>query len=83
MSVEITQVTSALLEFRQGNSDKMYAAIVLKFGDLGYKVHFKYGKRHAMHNTYLEPAEPTHYGDAMLIYQKMIDKKIKKGYRLL
>ena len=67
------------LEYRDGNSDKMYIAIIHKIGD-GYKVEFKYGKRYQVGNSSFKPNEPVPYGEVLGMYNEQIQKKRKKGY---
>jgi len=69
------------LEYRDGGSDKLYTAMMYKGTDERYYVLFTYGKRYGYQNRVEKHFhEGVPYGEALGIYQEMIDKKRKKGY---
>lgn len=76
----MTEVERTELEYRDGNSDKVYIAILYKIEEDGYRVKFSYGRRHNVNNHSFEPSSPVSYGEAQGIYQKKVDQKLKKGY---
>jgi len=74
MEVEKTE-----LEYRDGNSDKVYNAYIMKYDD-GYQVVFTYGKRYNANNRISKPDHAVSYAEASAIYNEMVAKKRKKGY---
>jgi hypothetical protein len=69
------------LEYRDNNSDKLYTAMIYKGEDDLHYVLFTYGKRYGYQNRvekHFHTGVP--YGEALGIYQEMVDKKLKKGY---
>jgi predicted DNA-binding WGR domain protein len=74
MEVEKTE-----LEYRAGNSDKVYIATIMEY-DNGHQVVFTYGKRYNVTGRSVKPDHPVTYPEARAIAKQMIDKKLKKGY---
>ena len=67
------------LEYREGNSDKVYTAALMEY-DNGHQVVFEYGKRHNLVGRIVKPDQPVSLQKARTIFKEMIDKKLKKGY---
>lgn len=74
MEVERTE-----LEYRSDRSDKVYTASIMEY-DNGHQVVFRYGKRHNLVGRIVKPDQPVSLQQARIIYQEMINKKLKKGY---
>jgi len=77
------EVERTELEFREGSSDKVYIAILLKDENEQYRVRLRYGKRYNVNIDAFKPKlneDPVSYGEALGLYNQMIDKKRKKGY---
>jgi len=84
-SIQLTEVEKTELEFREGSSDKVYIARLMKQSDDLYRVIFKYGRRHNVHNVIFNPKmekDGVPFGVAKAIYEEMVHKKLKKGYQL-
>ena len=73
------EVDKTKLEYRAGNSDKVYIATIMKY-DNGHQVVFEYGKRYNVTGRIVKPNSPVTYPEARSIYDEMIHKKLKKGY---
>jgi predicted DNA-binding WGR domain protein len=74
------EIESTQLEFREGNSDKVYTATIME-NDGGHHVVFLYGRRHNLTGRIVKPSSGSvSYQEARGIYKDMIDKKLKKGY---
>ena len=74
MEVERTE-----LEYREGNSDKVYIVALLQY-DNGYQVEFQYGRRYNVGNRSVKPNHAVPFGVAKALYEETIHKKRKKGY---
>lgn len=72
------EVERTELEYRDGNSDKVYIAILNKLDEDQYQVIFKYGRRYNVNNEVKKPVMS--FGDAQGVYQKQINQKLAKGY---
>jgi len=71
---------SIRLEFREGNSDKIYNAELTEHGG-GYVVNFSYGRRGAGLSTGTKTYNPVPYPEAKNIYDKLVHSKTSKGYK--
>jgi bifunctional non-homologous end joining protein LigD len=72
---------STNLFFQEGNSDKVYHAAVHKVPN-GYNVFFSYGRRGGnMTEGYKSEVPYPRIEDAIKVYEKLIDSKVKKGYQ--
>lgn len=79
--MDLSQVEKTELEYRAGCSDKLYTAMLYKSEEGKYYVLFTYGKRYGYQNRNEKYwFKGMLYGEAIGIYQEMIDKKLKKGY---
>jgi len=67
------------LYYRQGSSDKVYAASIQPKDD-GHLVLFQYGRRGAALQSGQKTSRPVTYGEAKTIYDKLIREKLAKGY---
>ena len=75
-----TTILSKSLQFREGNSDKVYQAAVEPKGD-GYIVTFAYGRRGNTLNTGVKNETPVPLETATKLFNKLIASKIAKGYQ--
>ena len=81
MTNKLKEVEKTDLYFYDGNSDKVYIAILFKDERDTYRVLFKFGRRNHVYNwneKYLH--KEMSYGEAMGVYLKQINSKLKKGY---
>ena len=76
----ITPIASASLEFREGNSDKLYQAAIEPKGD-GFIVTFAFGRRGSMLNTGTKTAVPVSLAEATKVFDKLVASKLAKGYQ--
>lgn len=67
------------LYYRQGSSDKVYQASI-EPKDGSYVVNFAYGRRGSTLNTGTKTTAPVPYDQAKVIYNKLINEKVAKGY---
>jgi len=68
------------LYFQEGTSDKVYH-IQLKKKDSGYVVNFQYGRRKGSLKEDTKTLVPISLGAAEHVYSKLLQEKLKKGYR--
>jgi bifunctional non-homologous end joining protein LigD len=80
MTSTIPTIQSASLQFREGNSDKVYHAAIEPSGE-GYLVTFAYGRRGNTLTTGTKTNYPVTFADATKTYQKLIASKLAKGYQ--
>ena len=76
-----TSIASASLEFREGNSDKLYQAAIESHGD-GYVVNFAYGRRGSTLTLGTKTPDPVTLEQAQAIHRKLVASKVAKGYRM-
>lgn len=69
------------LQFREGNSDKVYEADLCETGDK-FLVNFRYGRRGAELKEGTKTTSPVALAEAEKIFQKLIDEKKRKGYHV-
>src|SRR4051812_38552012 len=69
------------LHFREGTSDKVYQAAIVQSGR-GYVVNFAYGRKGKSLTTGTKTPSPINYDKAKDVYDKLIESKIAKGYRV-
>ena len=62
------------------NHDKVYNVTLEGDEGDGYVVNFEYGRRGNQLNEGTKTPEPVSYEEAVVIYDKLIASKIKKGY---
>jgi bifunctional non-homologous end joining protein LigD len=74
------QLSHIELEFREGNSDKVYRAAI-EAADNGFVVTFAYGRRGATLNTGTKTQQPVTFEEASRIYDKLVRSKTAKGYK--
>ena len=79
--IPITPIASASLEFREGNSDKLYQSTIESHGD-GYVVNFAYGRRGSTLTAGTKTPDPVTLEQAKAIYRKLVASKVAKGYRM-
>jgi len=70
---------SITLYFKEGSSDKVYAADLKRFGP-GWVVNFAYGRRGSTMTTGTKTSEPITFEKAKKIFDKLIAEKTGKGY---
>lgn len=70
------------LHFREGNSDKVYEVDLCET-DGKYLVNFKYGRRGANLKEGTKTVSPVSLAEAEKAFQKLVDEKTKKGYRVV
>ncbi len=68
------------LYYRQGGSDKVYAAFIEPCQD-GHIVRFQFGRRGAATQSGQKTTAPVSYADARKVYDKLIREKLSKGYQ--
>lgn len=68
------------LFYRESGSDKEYHAAVRAQGDEGYVVNFAFGRRGSTLRPGTKTQTPVQWEQAMVIYQKLIDGKMREGY---
>lgn len=71
---------SASLEYREGNSDKVYHAAIEPRGE-GYIVSFAYGRRGNTLTTGAKTQHPVSLAEATKAFTKLVASKTAKGYR--
>ncbi len=70
-----------ILEFREGNSDKVYEVDLCDVGMGGYIVNFRYGRRGTVLKEGTKTSAPVSRADAERAFQALVTEKTKKGYR--
>src|SRR5688572_4948805 len=70
------------LQFREGNSDKVYEVDVCETGEK-FVVNFRYGRRGAELKEGVKTITPVSLEEAEKIFQKLIDEKTRKGYHIV
>ena len=75
-------VCQTKLQFKQGNSDKIYEVDLCESGDQ-YFVNFRYGKRGAELKEGTKTSAPVGLAEAQKIFQKLVDEKTRKGYHVV
>ena len=73
-------IISTALQFREGNSDKVYHAAVEE-KDGGHVVTFAYGRRGSTLTTGTKTQAPVSLAEATKIHDKLVASKVAKGYR--
>jgi bifunctional non-homologous end joining protein LigD len=73
------QTERITLYYREGSSDKMYAALIEPQGE-GFIVNIAYGRRGSTMTTGTKTQTPVDYDSAKAIYNKLIREKTAKGY---
>lgn len=71
---------SITLYFKEGTSDKVYQA-ELNEQSGKYVVNFAYGRRGRDLKTGTKTPSPVSYEEAKLIYDELVNSKLKKGYQ--
>ncbi|MEI6536590.1 MAG: WGR domain-containing protein [Verrucomicrobiaceae bacterium] len=79
MTSTIPTTQSASLEYREGNSDKVYYA-ALEPKNEGYIVTFAYGRRGNTLNNGIKTSYPVSHAEATKVFDKLIASKLAKGY---
>ena len=80
MTSTIPTIQSASLQFREGNSDKVYHAAIEPSGE-GYLVTFAYGRRGNTLTTGTKTNYPVTFADATKAFNKLVASKLAKGYQ--
>jgi bifunctional non-homologous end joining protein LigD len=70
---------SVTLYFREGSSDKVYQVSLESAGE-GYHVNFAYGRRGSTLSTGTKTNSPVSFDEAKSIYDRLVRKKMAKGY---
>lgn len=70
------------LQFKEGNSDKVYEVDLCASGDK-FLVNFRYGRRGAELKEGTKTDSPIALPDAEKIFQKLVDEKKRKGYHVI
>ena len=68
------------LYFREGGSDKVYMVAIEQEGS-GYVVNFQYGRRGSTLVTGSKTDRPVSYDKALAVFGKLVNEKMKKGYK--
>ena len=68
------------LYFREGSSDKVYQADLVKEPGGRFLVNFAYGRRGSTMNTGTKTAQPVGLDEARTIYDRLVREKTAKGY---
>src|SRR5688572_23547149 len=74
-------VCQTKLQFKEGNSDKVYEVDLCEAGD-GFVVNFRYGRRGTELKEGTKTIAPVSLAEAEKIFQKLIDEKTRKGYHI-
>ncbi|HEY8563247.1 MAG TPA: HEAT repeat domain-containing protein [Pyrinomonadaceae bacterium] len=75
-------VCQTKLQFKEGNSDKIYEVDLCEAGDK-YFVNFRYGRRGAELKEGTKTIAPVGFAEAEKIFQKLVDEKTRKGYHVV
>lgn len=75
-------VCQTKLQFKEGNSDKVYEVDLCESGAL-YVVNFRYGRRGAELKEGTKTTAPVSFTEAEKIFQKLVDEKTRKGYHIV
>lgn len=75
-------VCQTKLQFKEGNSDKVYEVDLCESGDQ-YLVNFRYGRRGAELKEGTKTGVPVSLAEAEKIFQKLVDEKSRKGYHVV
>lgn len=70
------------LHFREGNSDKVYEVDLCETSGQ-YLVNFRYGRRGSSLKEGTKTVSPVSRAEAEKIFQKLVEEKTKKGYRVV
>ena len=73
-------IESTTLYFREGGSDKVYQAHLVKEPGGRFVVNFAYGRRGGTMNTGTKTAQPVGMDEARTIYDRLVREKTAKGY---
>ncbi|HEY9839650.1 MAG TPA: hypothetical protein V6D23_04275, partial [Candidatus Obscuribacterales bacterium] len=76
------RIRQTSLNFREGNSDKVYEAELIELGPDQYLVNFRYGKRGASLRDGTKTPQPVPFEPAAKIFKSLLVEKINKGYTL-
>ena len=74
-------VTQTRLSFQQGTSDKVYEVDLCEADSGEFIVNFRYGRRGARLRDGTKTPFPVSREEAQKIFDKLVDSKVKKGYR--
>ncbi len=75
-------VCQTKLQFREGNSDKIYEVDLCESGEK-YFVNFRYGRRGSELKEGTKTGAPVDFAEAEKIFQKLVDEKTRKGYHVV
>jgi len=75
-------VCQTKLQFKEGNSDKVYEVDLCESG-ANYVVNFRYGRRGAELKEGTKTTTPVSFAEAEKIFQKLVDEKTRKGYHVV
>lgn len=75
-------VRQTKLFFKEGNSDKVYEVDLCEIGE-NYVVNFRYGRAGAELKEGVKTASPVALADAEKVFNKLVEEKTKKGYKVL
>lgn len=75
-------VCQTKLQFKEGNSDKVYEVDLCETGEK-YLVNFRYGRRGADLKEGTKTTSAVSFEEAEKIFQKLIDEKTRKGYHVV
>jgi len=78
-TLTLTELPSANLAYREGNSDKVYNCQIETAGER-FVVNFSYGRRGSTLNTGTKTNVPTDFPSALRIFSKLVKEKKSKGY---
>lgn len=74
-------IDQALLDFKQGRSDKVYQVDLLQVGEDRYVVNFRYGRRGSNLREGSKTVSPVGLTEARRIFRALVAGKIEKGYQ--
>src|SRR5687768_11270440 len=75
-------VCQTKLQFKEGNSDKVYEVDLCEAGEK-YLVNFRYGRRGTELKEGTKTTVPVSLTEAEKIFQKLVDEKTRKGYHVI
>ena len=75
-------VCQTKLQFKEGNSDKVYEVDLCEVGEK-FVVNFRYGRRGTDLKEGTKTTNAVDFEEAEKIFQKLVDEKTRKGYHIV
>ena len=80
-STAMKLIEQAILEFKQGRSDKVYEVDLCEVGEGRYVVDFRYGRRGSNLRESSKTATPVGLAEAHRVFSALVASKVEKGYQ--